>query len=399
MSAHQPSEPILHVDLDAFFASVEMLKDPSLRGRPVIVGGTGRRGVVCSASYEARTFGVRSAMPIARARRLCPDGIYLAPDFAAYHERSARFREVLEAHTPLVEPLSLDEAFLDVAGGAMLFGAPMQVAQRIRREVERQVGVTCSAGIAANKFVAKVASDLCKPDGSLFVPCEETTAFLHPLPVRRVWGVGGKTAETLDRLGIRTIGDLARAPTSILRSALGERTAEHLSRLARGIDERPVTPPGPARSIGHEATFERDIEDDADARRELLRLAGKVAARLRSSGVRARTVTIKVRSSTFTTLTRSRTLDEPTDLGADLYRVAAELHAALPGSHRRIRLLGIQTTGLLASGAEQSQLFGGHDDHDRGDLERTLDRITERFGQGSAGPASLLDRSFSDGSL
>ncbi len=385
----RPLEPILHVDLDAFYAGVEMLKDPTLRGKPVVVGGTGSRGVVSSASYEARRFGVRSAMPAVRARRLCPDAIFLAPDFDAYRMHSNRFREVLLAHTPLVEPISLDEAFLDVAGATRLFGDPVQIAAKIRADVAREVGVTCSAGVAATKFVAKLASDHRKPDGLVHVPVEGTLAFLEPLPVGRLWGVGAKTAELLGRLAIRTVGDLARTPPSVLERLLGEASTRHLSALAHGLDDRAVIPYETPKSVGHEETFERDLDDTTEILRELLHLSGKVAARLREDGYRARTVTLKVRLANFTTLSRARTLADATDVGAELYHVVDELYRALPGGGRRVRLLGVQASGLQQAGAEQLAFLRGER---WGDVERAMDRIEHRFGKGAATQATLLDR-------
>ena len=389
MPVRQPLEPILHVDLDAFYAGVEVLKDPALRGKPLVVGGTGGRGVVSSASYEARRFGIHSAMPTVRARRLCPDAVFVSPDFDAYRLHSNRFREILLAHTPLVEPISLDEAFLDVSGATRLFGAPTDIAAKIREEVARDVGVTCSAGIASTKFVAKLASDLCKPDGMLHVPVEETTTFLEPLPVARLWGVGEKTATLLGRVAIRTVGDLARTPPAVLERLLGEAAARHLTDLAHGIDDRAVIPYEAPKSVGHEETFERDLDDTEEILRELLHLAGRVAARLRADGYRARTVTLKVRLANFTTLTRSRTLPDATDVGADLYHVVADLYRSLPGGSRRIRLLGVQGSGLHAAGAEQLALLRGERWRD---VERTLDRIEGRFGRGAATQATLLDR-------
>jgi DNA polymerase IV len=385
----RPPEPILHVDLDAFYAGVEVLKDPSLRGKPVVVGGTAARGVVSSASYEARRFGVRSAMPTVRARRLCPEAVFLPPDFDAYRLHSNRFREILLAHTPLVEPISLDEAFLDVAGATRLFGDPVRIATKIRADVEREVGVTCSAGVAATKFVAKLASDHRKPDGLLHVPAEQTRAFLAPLPVGRLWGVGEKTVELLSRLAIRTVGDLAQTPQTVLERLLGEAAAQHLTQLARGVHDREVIPYEAPKSVGHEETFERDLDDTDEIVRELLHLSGRVAARLRDDGYRARTVTLKVRLANFTTLTRARTLPDATDVGADLYHVVAELYHALPGGGRRVRLLGVQASGLQPAGAEQLALLRGER---WGDVERTLDRIEHRFGKGAATQATLLDR-------
>jgi DNA polymerase-4 len=385
----RPPEPILHVDLDAFYASVEVLKDPSLAGKPVVVGGGGARGVVASASYEARKYGVRSAMPAVRARRLCPDIVFLPSDFEAYRAHSIRFREVLLAHTPLVEPISLDEAFLDVSGATTLFGSPVQIAAKIRADVAREVGVTCSVGVAPTKFVAKLASAGCKPDGSLHVPVDGVAAFLDPLPVGRLWGVGEKTGETLGRLGIRTIGDLGQTPEAILQRVLGDASAHHLWELANGIDPRDVIPYEPPKSVSHEETFERDLDADRDILRELLDLAGRVGSRLREDGYQARTVVLKARLANFQTLTRSRTLPGPTDIGADLYRTVAELYAALPGERRRIRLLGVQATGLVPAGAEQLAFLHGER---WGDVERAIDRIERRFGRGAARPASLIDR-------
>jgi DNA polymerase-4 len=377
------------VDLDAFYASVEILKDPSLAGKPVVVGGSGGRGVVTSASYEARRFGVRSAMPAVRARRLCPDIVFVPSDFDAYRAHSIRFREVLLAHTPLVEPISLDEAFLDVAGATTLFGSPVEIAAKIRADVAQLVGVTCSVGVASTKFVAKLASDGCKPDGLLHVPADEVAAYLDPLPVGRLWGVGDKTGETLGRLGIRTIGDLGRTPEAILQRVLGDVSAHHLWELANGIDPRDVIPYESPKSVSHEETFERDLDSDRDILRELLALAGRVGSRLREDGYRAHTVVLKARLANFQTLTRSRTLPDPTDIGTDLYRTVAELYAALPGERRRIRLLGVQATGLVPAGAEQLALLHGER---WGDVERAIDRIELRFGRGAARPASLIGR-------
>ncbi|HEY7401774.1 MAG TPA: DNA polymerase IV [Actinomycetota bacterium] len=386
----RPPEPVLHVDLDAFYASVEVLKDPTLAGKPVCVGGSGTRGVVMSASYEARKHGVRSAMPAVRARRLCPAAVFVPPDFESYQAHSNRFREVLLSFTPIVEPISLDEAFLDVGGATRLFGPPERIAARIRADVAAEVGVTCSVGVAPTKFVAKLASDDCKPDGLLVVRAEALTVFLEPLPVGRLWGVGERTAALLDRLAIRTIGDLGRTPEPILERVLGEQNARHLSELARGIDPRHVVPYEAPKSVSHEETFDADLDDERDILRELLALAGRVGARLRDDGYRSRTVTLKARLANFTTLTRSRTLADATDVGADLYHAVADLYRALPGERRRIRLLGVAATGLVPAGAEQLAMLRGER---WGDLERAVDRVERRFGRGAAMPATLLDRS------
>ena len=383
------SEPILHVDLDAFYASVEVLKDPNLVGKPLVVGGAGARGVVMSASYEARAFGIRNAMPAVRARRLCPEAIFVPPDFESYKAHSNRFREILLAVTPLVEPISLDEAFLDVSGARLLFGEPEEIAHAVRRDVLDGVGVRCSVGVAPTKLVAKLASRTAKPDGLVVVRAGEVDAFMEPLPVRALWGVGEKTAEVLGRLGVRTVGDLGRTPAGVLGRLVGDQHARDLRNLARGVDDREVVPYEPPKSVSHEETFDRDLDDPRELLRELLSLSQRVAARLREDGFRTRTVTLKIRLANFTTLTRSRTLPAPTDVAADLYQVVGELFAALPGARRRVRLLGVAATGLLQAGQEQLALLLGER---WGDVERAVDRIDRRFGPGSAVPAVLLDR-------
>ena len=382
-------EPVLHVDLDAFYASVEVQKDPSLAGRPVVVGGAGSRGVVMSASYEARAFGIRNAMPAVRARRLCPDTVFLPPDFESYRAHSNRFREVLLSVTPVVEPIALDEAFLDVAGAVLLFGPPEEIAERVRREVRSEVGVTCSVGVAPNKLLAKLASRQAKPDGLVVVRDDEVAAFLEPLPARALWGVGEKTVETLGRLGVKTVGDLARTPPAVIARLIGDQHARDLHDLSRGIDGRPVVPYESPKSVSHEETFDVDLDAEEDLLREALALSHRVASRLRKDGYRARTVVLKVRLANFTTLTRSRTLPAPTDVAADLYQVASELYRGLPGARRRVRLLGVAATGLLPAGAEQLALLRGERWRD---VERAVDRIERRFGRGAAGPATLLDR-------
>jgi DNA polymerase-4 len=382
-----PAEPILHVDLDAFYASVEVQKDPSLAGKPVVVGGTGNRGVVMSASYEARAFGVRSAMPAVRARRLCPGLTFLPPDFQSYRVYSNRFREVLLSFTPLVEPLALDEAFLDVGGATTLFGDPAEIAERIRTEVRTELGFTCSVGVAPNKLLAKLASTEAKPDGLIVVPRDGVHGFLDPLPVAALWGAGEKTTEAIGRLGVRTVGELARLPEAMLGRVLGELHARQLLALSRGEDTRPVVPYEAPKSVSHEETFDRDLDDEQEILRQLLGLARRVGSRLRKDGYVARTVSIKVRLANFTTLTRSRTLERPTDVAADLYDVASALYLALPGARRRIRLLGVQATGLEGGGAEQLALLMGQK---WGDVERAVDRIERRFGTDAALPASLL---------
>lgn len=384
----RPLEPILHVDLDAFYASVEVRKDPSLSGKPVVVGGTGSRGVVTSASYEARKFGITSAMPVVRARRLCPDAIFVAPDFEAYKTHSNRFREILLSYSPLVEPISLDEAFVDAGGATTLFGQPVEIGDRIRMQVSDELGVTCSVGVAPNKFLAKLASEQAKPDGLLLVPAGGVAAFLEPLPVGALWGVGEKTTELLQRMAVRTVADLGRVPKSVLARMLGDLQASGLVALSRGKDERRVVPYEAPKSVGHEMTFGHDLDDEEALLRKILALSGRVGARLRKAGYRARTIVLKARLANFTTLTRSRTLPRATDTAADIYAVAKDLFRALPGGRRRIRLLGVQATGLVPAGDEQLAFLRSSR---WGDVERTVDRIERRFGKGSAVPAALLD--------
>jgi len=388
VSRLRPAEPIAHVDMDAFYASVEVLKDPSLAGKPVVVGGTGSRGVVMSASYEARRYGVASAMPAARARRLCPAAVFVPPDFAAYHAYSTRLREVLLSFTPLVEPLSLDEAFLDVGGATTLFGQPRQIGEAVRTRVRDELALACSVGVAPNKFLAKLASAGAKPDGLVVVPADDVEGYLHPLPIGALWGVGERTEEVLLRLGVRTVGELGALPVRVLERALGEGSAGHLHDLAHGWDQRSVVPYEAPKQVSHEETFDRDLDDNRSVHRELLRLSFRVAARLRKEGFRARTVVLKARLASFTTLTRSRTLPDPTDAGADLYRVVTELHGRSPARGKRVRLLGVAGTGLVSAGAEQLALVrAGRWE----DAERALDRIEARFGSGAAMPAALLD--------
>src|SRR5689334_2301975 len=340
---------MLHVDMDAFYASVEVRRRPELRGKPVVVGGAGPRGVVSAASYEARRFGVRSAMPGARARRLCPHAVFLPPDFSAYTAASRAVMAVFRDVTPLVEPLSLDEAFLDVAGAVRLVGPPAAIAALIRRRILDEQRLTCSVGVAPTKFVAKLASTRAKPDGLVVVPADRVLDYLHPLPVEALWGVGERSAETLRRLGLARIRDLAQAPIGMLRSALGDAAATHLHELAWGRDPRPVVPEQVEKSIGAETTFDVDVADPDVIRRALLSLAGKTAARLRQSGNAGRTVVLKVRLADFRTLSRSRTLPAATDVTQEIFQTAWGLFEALrPGD--RIRLVGVRVEGL--GGAE-----------------------------------------------
>jgi DNA polymerase-4 len=382
-----PSEPILHVDLDAFYASVEVLKQPALAGKPVVVGGTGTRGVIMSASYAARARGLHSAMPSARARRLCPDAVFVPPDFEAYRAYSNGFREILLAFTPVVEPLSLDEAFLDVRGATKLFGDPPTIAALIRERVTAELGLVASVGVGPTKYIAKLASTRAKPDGVILVPADQVLAFLHPLPVAALWGVGERTAQALGALGIRTVGELTRTPLRIMERALGENQAHGLVELANGRDDRAVVPFEVPKSISAEETYPRDLDDRDEILRELLRLSHRVGSRLRADGYRARTVTAKFRLPSFSTLTRSMTLPDPTDTAAELFRVATELLERLPAGKRRFRLLGVSATGLVAAGGEQVALL----ETGRWDgAERAMDSVERRFGRGAAVPAALL---------
>ncbi|HEY9473256.1 MAG TPA: DNA polymerase IV [Mycobacteriales bacterium] len=382
--------PILHVDMDAFYASVEALRRPELRDRPLIVGGTGPRGVVCSASYDARTHGVRSAMPMGRARRLCPQAAVVPPDMASYAAVSRGVMDIFRSVTPLVQPLSLDEAFLDVAGAVRRLGPPASVGEWIRAQVADQHGITCSVGVASTKFVAKLASTCCKPDGLLVVPPPDVLAFLHPLPIFALWGVGERTGERLATLGLRTVGDLANAPVSTLRHTVGRAVGEHLHALAWGRDPRRVTPDGPDGSIGAEETFDTDVHDDRVIRRELLRLADRTATRLRAGGLHARTVSIKVRFADFTTITRCRTLDVPTDVSQEVYETARDLFVALRLGQARIRLVGVRAEGLLSAEKAPEQLRLGAREHGWKDADRAVDQATRRFGAGAVRPATLV---------
>jgi DNA polymerase-4 len=370
---------ILHLDLDAFYASVEQLDDPSLRGRPVIVGGPSRRGVVCAASYEARRFGVRSAMPTARARKLCPDRV-----FGVYR----RF-------TPLVEPLSLDEAFLDVTASRALHGGGREIALAIKRAVRTECGLAVSAGIAEVKLAAKIATDLGKPDGLVEVPPGGVAAFLAPLPASRLWGVGRVTEEALRKIGIATIGDLARTPDVALAAAVGAAHARDLRALARGDDPRDVVPDEEAKSIGAEDTFAEDLAGAAALERELLAQATRVGRRLRAAGLAGRTVTLKVKYADFTLVTRRTTLERPTDDDRAIFEAARALLARVEAD-RRIRLTGISVSGLAGEGERaQLDLFGaearapGGGEEKRRALHAALDRLADRFGEGAVLPADL----------
>jgi DNA polymerase-4 len=382
---------VLHVDMDAFYASVELLARPELRGKPVIVGGGGNRGVVLSATYEARAYGVHSAMPMMRARRMCPDAVVISPTPGVYAEASANVMEVFRSVTPLVEPISLDEAFLDVLGAARRLGTPRQIGEWIRATVQDEQGITCSVGVATTKFVAKLASARCKPDGLLVVPADRVVAFLHPLPVGALWGVGEKTEEVLRRLGLHTVGDIANTPVGTLQRALGPAAGGHLSALAWGRDERRVTPHEPDKSIGAEETFPVDVDDPAVVTRELLRLSERTAARLRASGQVGRTVSIKIRFADFTTITRSRTLPESTDVGRTVYETAVALYQALGLERARLRLVGVRVEGIADAAGTPHQLQLGEKASGWREAEQAVDKASRRFGRGAVRPATLVE--------
>ena len=384
---------ILHVDMDAFFASVELLERPDARGKPAIVGHAGGRGVVTSATYEARRYGVRSAMPMSQALRLCPNAIILPPHYERYTEYSRRVMDIFHEVTPLVEPLSIDEAFLDVSGARRLLGSPRRIAELIRSRVQEETGLTCSVGVAATKFMAKLASGRAKPDGLLVIPRAETLSFLRPLPVGALWGVGASTQASLERMGLLTVADLADAPLHVLQKAVGDASGRRLHDLANGRDARRVVTESREKSIGHENTFGTDVADADILRRELLRLSGRVGERLRTHAMVARTVAIKVRFSDFRTITRSRTLAEPTNVGRRLFEEAWDVFEALGLDVRQtpIRLIGVRAEQLLDAGGDALALWDP--DEEWRETERTLDAVSARFGRGMIGPASLVRRS------
>lgn len=386
------AETIAHVDMDAFFVEVERLRDPRLVGLPVVVGGIGPRGVVASASYEARRHGVRSAMPGVQARRLCPQARFLPADHSLYRNASQRVFEVLDAFTPLVEGLSVDEAFLDIAG--IPDPSPQAAAERLRREIREATSLPASVGVATSKLIAKLASEDAKPDGVVVVPAGGELDYLHPMEVRRLWGVGEATYARLEELGIRTIGELAAYPAATLEARVGSSLGSHLARLARADDDRAVEPGGGAKSISVELTYERDLQGAEAVERELLRHAEKLSLRLRRAGYGARTVTLKVRFDDFTTITRSHTFAVPLDTSHDLGRAARDLLTRAEIGPRPVRLLGLGG-GLLEESSTPRQL--PLDARPWEEVESAIDRIRERFGDEAVRRARLLrDRSSED---
>ena len=384
---------ILHVDMDAFYASVAERDDPSLRGKAVVVGA-GARGVVLSANYAARKFGIRAAMPVGRAKRMAPHAIFVTPDHSRYSEVSAKVMEIFDSFTPLVEPISLDEAFLDVTGARKLLGTGREIAVEIRRQVEASEGITCSVGIAPSKFIAKLASGHCKPNGILEIPADRILNFLHPLPVNAIWGVGPKTAETLERLGLRTVADIANLPRATLIRALGQASGASLYELAWGRDYRDVTPNEPDKSISAAETFAQDLDDPEEILREFLRLTEKAAARLRENGYYAKTISIKVRFADFSTISRSKTLPLPIDSTHEIYEIAKSLYLALNLDRARLRLVGISLDNLSEAAPEQL-LLGAREKGWR-EADSAIDRAKLRFGGGSVRPGRLIRKSSAD---
>jgi DNA polymerase-4 len=398
MTRATTSTPILHVDMDAFYASVAIRERPELRDVPVIVGG-GYRGVVLSADYLARKTGVRSGMPMTRARRMCPGAVVVPPDFETFSTVSSSVMETFRRCTPLVEVLSLDEAFLDVRGSIRRLGSPVEIAERLRATIHDEQGITCSVGVAGSVTMAKMASRWAKPDGVFVCTPSSVTTLLHPLDVGELYGVGEKTSELLHRLGLVTVGDVAHTPVRTLRRAVGDHLGRHLHDLAWGVDERQVTARNassfthlgdPDKSVGASETFGHDTDDREVIVRELLRLTDRVTTRMRVAGVAGRTVTITVRFADFTTITRSRTLAEATDVTQEVFREAVRSYDALGLQRARVRLVGVRLEGLVPRERVHRQLVLGAREHGWSEADRAADRIGRRFGEGAVRPASLL---------
>jgi DNA polymerase IV len=378
---------ILHVDMDAFYASVAELDHPEYKGKALVVGA-GARGVVLSANYEARKFGIRAAMPVGRAKRMAPHAIFIAPEHHRYSEISERVMAIFHSYTPLVEPISLDEAFLDVTGSQKLFGTGREIAAKIREQVKKEEGITCSVGLAQSKFIAKLASQHCKPNGMLEIKSDRILEFLHPLPVRAIWGVGPKTAESLERLGLHTVSDIAHTPRATLIRALGESTGASLYELAWGRDYRDVIPDEPEKSIGNEETFSEDLDNPEEILREFLRMTEKATARLRERSLFAKTISIKIKFADFSSLTRSKTVPIAIDNTHDTYEVVKALYLALRNDGARIRLVGVSFSQLQEGAPVQLELGA----RERGwrEADTAIDRAQARFGRGSVRPGRLI---------
>jgi DNA polymerase-4 len=392
---HDPGKikSIIHLDMDAFYPSVEVMDHPEMKGKPVIVGGGKERGVVASASYEARKFGVHSAQPMATAMRLCPHGIFLPVIMSRYKEVSGRIFEIFHQYTPLVEPLSIDEAFLDVTGSVRLLGQPEEIARKIKQQIVRDTGLTVSAGVGPTKFVAKIASDIEKPDGLTVVLPDKVQEFLDPLPIKRMWGVGKVTQEKLARLGIRTFRDLRKAHAKVLEQEFGKHgLSMHV--LSMGLDDRDVVPEHDVKSIGHEQTFLHNILELQEAEKELLALSYKVASRMRKDGVSGKTITLKVKYSDFVQTTRCSTLAKPTDDGFVIYTAVFDLLKKTSVGRRPVRLLGVSVSQINLAGTE-AQLCLFQEDSKRQKRKRlntALDTLHEKHGYKSVCPGALISR-------
>ena len=376
--------------MDAFFALVEVRENPSLAGKQVIVGYDGNRGVVLSATYEARKLGVHSAMPMSRALRLAPNAIVVEPDHEKYSEVSENVMAIFESITPLVQPLSVDEAFLDISGAQKLMGTPSQIGEVIRARVSDEQGITCSVGVASTMFVAKLATNFAKPDGLHVVPADKVIEFLHPLPIGALWGVGEKTAEQLSRLGLVNVSDIANTPVKTLARVIGQAAAEHLYELSWGRDPRVVTPNQAEKSIGAERTFESDIDDPEEILAQILDLSNKVAKRLRAANYFSRTITIKVRFADFTSVTRSKSLPSSTDLATDIYATSKSLFEAMHLQRARIRLVGVRATGLVPTSESSVQLEFSNRDSGWREAEEAMDQVSLKFGNSAVKPARLI---------
>lgn len=386
---------ILHVDMDAFYASVSIKDNPKLQGKPVVVGA-GVRGVVLSANYEARKFGIRAAMPVGRAQRLAPTAIFIPPDHNRYQEVSEHVMKIFRDVSPHVEPISLDEAFIDVTGAKRLLGSGREIAMMIRAKVEKEQGITCSVGIAHNKFIAKLASQHCKPNGLLEIATDQILSFLHPLPANAIWGVGPKTNEQLEKLGLRTVGEIANTPLSTLIRALGEAAGSSLYELAWGRDYREVISYEPEKSISAAETFASDIDDPEEILREFLRLCEKATLRMRDAGYCAKTISIKVRFADFKTITRSKKMDQPISGTKESFEVAKQLYLALKLDRVRIRLVGVSLEGLTPADEAAEQLLIGQRDVGWREADSAIDRVKAKFGRGSVRPARLVSPSDED---
>ena len=391
MDKQGQSKHIIHLDMDAFYPSVEVLDNPALKGKPVIVGGSKERGVVSSASYEARKFGIHSAQPIAKAKRLCPGGIFLPVRMSRYQEISKQVFKIFHRFTPLVEPISIDEAFLDVTDSIRLFGQPGNIAKKIKQIILTETGLTISAGVAPSKFVAKIASDIDKPDGLTVVHPDDVRDFLDPLPVKKMWGVGKVSQRLLSRLNIHNFRDLRQTPVKVLEKKFGKHGVKiHL--LAMGVDERDVIPDHDVKSIGHEQTFLQDIISLDTVQKELLALGSKVARRMRQKGLKGKTITLKVKYSDFVQITRSVTLPKSIDDGSEIYSVACRLLEKTGVTKKPVRLLGISLSRLscLGTGTQLSLFDQDRSSQERQRLNTVLDSLYEKYGDKSVVPGTLL---------